>query len=341
MREHLPFPYKRKFGFQVVASCNGLVCLISGKFRYASRKLILWNPVIRKSVMIIDRFFEPLEAVGLGFDSKTGDYKVLTIIEELGQETSLMVNLYSLKANSWKRLPDVSAMLVRQTYRSMVFLNGALHFISMRGWNENPRLIIWGFDLSDEVFHEIMLPRCILDANASHISHPSYQFHLFTCGESLAVSWLKRSIKVMEIWVMKEYGVQGSWMKLSTVRLEEISVSRSLEITGFVFKEDAHVLLSVASSWFDDDDTAVYFHDLKSKETKKLKTVGKHACFFLDNYVESLVLMDKGDDLSKHFETESGDAGATSGNSSGISDLVTGTSSCSLNAPNYLYGFEV
>lgn len=111
-----------------------------------------------------------------------------------------------------------------------------------------------------------------------HGSYISRHFHLFTCGGSLAVSWIRGSIRVMEIWVMKEYAVEGTWTRLSTIRLDSLPVSNELEITGFVLRENAHVLLSVASDYGDAE--KIFLHDLKSQETKKIKTPKKTYLFF-------------------------------------------------------------
>lgn len=345
--EPLYFPYKVNGGFQVVTSCNGLVYLMQGKYNVHSYpiRLILWNPVIRKSMIINKRQnLKALEAAGLGFDSRTCDYKVLTIIEEPGNQSTLMVNLYSLKADSWKRLPDVEAIHDRRmnVHRAMTFLNGSLYFVASR-WRTKPRFMILGFDLSDEVFHEIMLPHCMVDEFSSHWFRRGGDYYLFTCKESLSVLWLRNTVSEMEIWVMKEHGVEGSWTRLSTVRPEGLGYRSALAITGLVFRDDNHVLFTVGS--YEDDRGWIFLHDLKSQETKEITIHEKHAYFFLGDFVESLVLLAKGDDLSRHFGSKSGDGGETScNNSSRLADFVRGASSnvtSSRNATDYQYGYDV
>ncbi|GLU17012.1 hypothetical protein SLE2022_334110 [Rubroshorea leprosula] len=69
-------------------------------------------------------------------------------------------------------------------------------------------------------------------------------------------------------------------------------------------------LLSVMLLGANDD---LHIWDLKSQEFQDLKINGRHDCFFIDSYVESLILLDKGNDLCEHYEIESYDADDTSG----------------------------
>lgn len=298
----LHFPYQHKEGFQVISSCNGLVLLMNGNHTRPRRlpiNLILWNPVIRKSIVLRGKGDSHLEASGIGLDSKSGDYKVVTILDENINRRTLKVEVYSLRNNSWKRLPDVEATLRGNFYLSagMVLLNGVLHFIAFQELRERRHLIL-GFDLEGEVFHEIELPECM-----SRV-HCSYTLYLWVCGESLSVLWQRGVDMALErqIWVMEEYGVRESWTRVSTVSLEDCGFLKMFG--GMVSKKDGKVLMSISPH--KESPAWLVSHDLKSHETNVGDFDEQRACYYLgSNYVESLVLLDKGNDLGLVFETDS------------------------------------
>ncbi|GKV36626.1 hypothetical protein SLEP1_g44734 [Rubroshorea leprosula] len=305
----LHFPYRAKYGFQVFGSCNGFVLLMNGKFGTFPERLILWNPIVRKSLIISEKDLSALAVAGLGFDSRANDYNVLTVSRIMQKDKALKFELYSLNANSWKQLDDVEAIShgsVVVAHREMAFLNGVLHFVALRqcSGGRPPMYLILGFDLEGEVFQEIMLP----DSRVRNYTGPKVQ----VCGESLAVFRLNSTNdgmdSILEIWVMKEYAVEGSWTKLSN-----ISLGGWATVLGF--RKGGHVLLSMNKGSRGIDKVGQMVScDPKSQEIKDLKICGNHYCFFFDSFVESLILLDKGNDLSRYFEVESCCVTGTSSN---------------------------
>ncbi|GKU99611.1 hypothetical protein SLEP1_g12431 [Rubroshorea leprosula] len=290
----LHFPYKSKYGFQTFGSCNGLVCILNGNLKRPVH-FILWNPVIRKSVILPERSFFGLESVGLGYDSRTNDYKILAVSNVLYDEGVLQVEVYSLRHDSWRRLADAQAFYRLTTQRAMTFLNGNLHFAAFRSGRD----LILGFDMGEEVFREIMLPDRMSLRN----------FGVWACQDLLSVMLLGANDD-LHIWVMKEYGIVQSWTQLSTVNLGDFKSPRRLG-----FRNNGHVFLGVVNLHFQEEDIAgrMVSQDLKSQEFQDLKIDGRHDCFFIDSYVESLILLNKGNDLCEHYEIESYDADDTSG----------------------------
>lgn len=217
----------------------------------------------------------------------TTNYKVLTIVEELGDYTTLRVELYSLKANSWKRLPNVETYFRRYGHsnRDMVFLNGALHFIATRE-SSMPKLVILGFDLGDEVF-----PECMQIDLGNRF--------LWKFEESLSVLWIrsKETASELEIWVMKKYGVEESWSLVSRVWLGGYPFKWCFN--GSLQRKNGHVLLSFTDCETEYSTSQMILHDVKSQETKYLGYLNQElTCCFLGTFVESLILLDKGNDLS-------------------------------------------
>ncbi|GLT65911.1 hypothetical protein SLA2020_383110 [Shorea laevis] len=238
-------------------------------------------------------------------------------------DKALKVELYSLNANSWKQLDDVEAIShgsVVRVNREMAFLNGVLHFVALRhsSGGRPPMYLILGFDLEGEVFQEIMLPD-----SGVHI-HNYIRPKVQVCGESLAVVRLNPTNNgmdsILEIWVMKEYAVEGSWTKLSNIN---ISLGGCARVLGF--RKDGHVLLSMEKdrSWWRIERVGQMVScDPKSQEIKDLKICGNHYRFFFDSFVESLILLDKGNDLSGYFKVESRYVTGTSSNATSSRNVM-------------------
>ena len=69
--QNVEFPLTSSF--RLIGSVNGLFCLFEDK------RFILWNPYIRKFI-ILRKTYGPLTCrSGFGFDSRTNDYKVMRI----------------------------------------------------------------------------------------------------------------------------------------------------------------------------------------------------------------------------------------------------------------------
>ncbi|KAK9016741.1 hypothetical protein V6N11_079235 [Hibiscus sabdariffa] len=91
------------------------------------------------------------------------------------------------------------------------FVNGAVHWIGYQKRNNvGFTNVILGFDLSAEEFFEISLLESLIGLGPMDLSTMKY-------GESsIAVLKSDRGSED-ELWVMKEYGVVGSWTKASTL----------------------------------------------------------------------------------------------------------------------------
>ncbi|XP_059651123.1 F-box/kelch-repeat protein At3g06240-like [Cornus florida] len=127
----------------MVGYCNGMVCIIDDIMYFSDRTLYLWNPSVRKFVLlprprIITGRYERVLGFGFGFDSTTNDYKVVRIVYLPGGYISggtEEVDIYSLKEGGWRRI-SVSGPVPRIDYeeQSNAYLNGAIHWI-YRGLN--------------------------------------------------------------------------------------------------------------------------------------------------------------------------------------------------------------
>ncbi|PHU12465.1 hypothetical protein BC332_19395 [Capsicum chinense] len=159
--KQLNFPFKADSGnhFRVVGFCNGLFCVSDDLFRYRDT-VILWNPAIRKSIILAKPrvHFGPygpyMFCLGFGFDEKKSDFKVVRIAylqDGNGAYTVLPpeVEVYSLSTGLWKTVKkDIRCRIVEYFYSS-VYLKGAIHWVSYRkneGGDFANRLLVFHLD---------------------------------------------------------------------------------------------------------------------------------------------------------------------------------------------------
>ncbi|KAF9624640.1 hypothetical protein IFM89_012153 [Coptis chinensis] len=100
-----------------------------------------------------------------------------------------------------------------QTY--YVLVNGVTHWLGC----ESKGVTIC-FDIKDEHFYEMQLP----DLDVNYLSHPGEaRVSLGELGGLLSLFYMFQA-KEVNIWVMGEYGVAGTWTKLFKVGQNEMSV---------------------------------------------------------------------------------------------------------------------
>ncbi|XP_050243943.1 F-box protein CPR1-like [Quercus robur] len=267
----------------LVGTCNGLLCLSN---TYDINRFFLLNPSGRKFVELplpnvtLHNYFEP--SLGFGYDSKTNDYKVVRAVSLKLMEDSCVfqnpqppvVEVYSLSTGQWKMLSAPVCVVLYGNCQKQAFVNGALHWLASRitttNDGKNKVHFVLVLDLGDEVFHEILLPE-------------SLQYDLCTSvsvyGNSIAMFQSDSYDCILNIWVMKEYGVASSWMK--------VHQNRTLSILRAVgFRRNGEVVLQMFSggrlvSW-----------NPESQKIKELRIIG-FSFTFVGYYVENLVLLDK------------------------------------------------
>ncbi|XP_022734374.1 F-box protein CPR30-like [Durio zibethinus] len=265
--------------FIEIGSCNGLVCL-----RQDVLNFIFWNPSIQKYITLPKPSISCLDdnaysIFGFGFDSRTNDYKLLIVAVEKA-ETLREAYLFSLNENSWKRVAAISPYYAIEGEISSTFANGAVHWLAYQRRNDGGfRNMILGFDISSDEFLVIRLPESLIDLCPMDLSIMKY--------EESSIAVLKRDWEdgeQLEMWIMKEYGVVESWTK--ALHLTDQS-GRLPRVLGF--RKNGEVLLEV-------DSGEMASLDLNCHQMEHLGIEAESGFLFVDSYVESLVLLDKGVD---------------------------------------------
>ncbi|CAL5403873.1 unnamed protein product [Camellia sinensis] len=244
----LQFPFRGfNKAFQIVSSCNGLVCL-SDDFYCIMNNVILWNPIIKKSLTL------PLprtstnwlqgpasQVIGFGFDPKTIDFKVLklTYFEE-GLDHFLLKNppfieLYSLRLGSWTDIGVVAPMCLVHYNLSQAFVDGTINWVPDDKNMSNALILL--FDLRDEVFGELNLPESLVKLNPLTLSIAEFRKSIVVCHEPYISS------SKCFVWV-KEHGKVESWTKLYTIDTVEMGEVLFLRGNGEVVLSSRNGLIA-------------------------------------------------------------------------------------------------
>ncbi|CAL2259621.1 unnamed protein product [Prunus armeniaca] len=302
---------------RVVGTCDGLICLADDMFCYCYN-FFIWNPAIRKLVTlprpaITFRTHGGYNAsIGFGFDANTNDYKVVRVVtlqhEGVGPT---LAEVYSLATGSWTSVGSVtpSCQLSRA---SQAFVNGALHWPALRRTDYGSNYFILTFEVGSKLFREIRVPKSLIEYNY----HLGLWLSISGDGKSIALFSMDYRCEdsFLEIWVMKEYGMEESWTKLITLGPQG---PERLLPRASCFRKNGEVLLILSGARVAFSTGSIlsnqytfYGHraksnhelvslDLVSKTIKNLGISGEAYQYCnVDSYKESLVLSDQTDAVS-------------------------------------------
>ncbi|XP_009797750.2 LOW QUALITY PROTEIN: F-box protein CPR1-like [Nicotiana sylvestris] len=226
--EELDHPLKQPYGpTQVLGSCHGLI--LSNNLSDNG----VWNPstkMFRKlPVCHVNppQNHGPREVAGLsqicggfGYDTSANDYKVVKIAQFYHFSGSSLVTVtmvYSLKLGLWKKkIQDCPYWLVKED--NGTFAAGALHWLaSTEPSSEWSPWVLIGLNLGSERFELVPYPE--------NLGKPLH-LNLAVLGECLCLisghvvvrtNAKNHVLDHVDIWVMKDYGVKESWIKLFSV----------------------------------------------------------------------------------------------------------------------------
>lgn len=184
---------------KLLGSCNGLLCLGLGE-----RNVIVWNPCVGEYKKVQEPEGEGDGSYGFGYDSCNDDYKLVRVIPGNGSDKMISVDVFSLKANSWRRV-CYGGYRFDLLDRMGTFFNGSVYWQAKQG-DTNRMTLIVSFDLVEEKFREMPKP------DGRFATGPM----LGVLGESLCACRSEFG-KDVELWAMKQEGAEVSWIKLANV----------------------------------------------------------------------------------------------------------------------------
>ncbi|XP_010688552.4 F-box protein CPR1 [Beta vulgaris subsp. vulgaris] len=204
-----------------VGSCNGLLCMSSALLPVfmvlnpcTGMDLKIPYPYIRYTSTHIVSFYS-----GFGFDSIDNDYKIVLILDRHVQRRDVLV--YSLNNNaskSWRLVHSTSSpkeLLIdhrkkaQHHHRKGVLINN--HLLHWKFSCSPIEYRIACFDLESENWvKDVPLPEYYRETTT--IKHEQLHISVLDCCLCLLIRNLNE--KGWDLWVMKEYGVKESWVKL-------------------------------------------------------------------------------------------------------------------------------
>ncbi|KAK9287824.1 hypothetical protein L1049_016266 [Liquidambar formosana] len=198
----------------ILGSCDGLLLVAAG----LADTCFLLNPSTRESIELPNSPFgaescDNFSIYGFGYDSSIDDYKVVKICFDDDDEAVCskgIVSVYSLRANSWRRIEDSPfCHSVNDLSPPGVLLNGALHWLVWSHRGSDILGVIACLDLVDEKFRDVPPPN-LDESFAQHTLGV-----LGGCLYMLVSTTFDCDGCDYDVFVMKEYGVRESWTKFT------------------------------------------------------------------------------------------------------------------------------
>ncbi|KAL1834427.1 hypothetical protein ACET3Z_004078 [Daucus carota] len=268
-------------GAEFFGAANGLVCLSKNQMN----ELFILNPSTRKARKIpsapayFPRSFDSSEIglCGFGYDHVNDDYKIVKIGECHVKFRGILVIVYSLKTNSWKRIQNVPSKNTQFLGDRGLFANGALHWFTISGIMDFANIV--SYDLGLEMFKEIPFP-----------PHGTFGRSLVPVEESFGILYNYPSR--VDVWLMNNSGEGNLWSKVLSLKqagpLGPFSFVRPVAFS----KCHKNVLLEV-------DRAKLVWYDIKRKRVKNVRIHGIPNSFESYLFIESLLQItnDKEDKL--------------------------------------------
>uniref|UniRef100_A0A7N2MYS3 F-box domain-containing protein n=1 Tax=Quercus lobata TaxID=97700 RepID=A0A7N2MYS3_QUELO len=286
--------------YMIVGFCNGLFCLASRE-KELCHVIYLWNPSIRMLKKLVatrfNRKHNERAAIGFAYDSLNSDFKILRIVcDAMFNESEAEAEIYTLSSDSWRKVVISMESLRTEpklgticcVWGPFTFYNGALHALAFSiGY-----LFILSFDISDESFHEIMMPRNHLDGVTINI--PKLAVHKglpanFVFAHDLGNE--RNGSVLCHVWVMEEYGVPESWTRKFVIPMEWVCMGHFFGCTN-----NGELLIKNA--------TGLVSFDLESQNQNILAIEDANWVAFSANSMESLVLLDGDRESLREVEEE-------------------------------------
>ncbi|KAL5727731.1 hypothetical protein ACHQM5_000891 [Ranunculus cassubicifolius] len=206
-------------------SCNGLVCS-------RGKPYFVCNPVTGEHMVIPKPPLWDVEDVvnGFGYDTVKEVFKFVRVIKvvENAEKCVTVAQLYNFSTGKWRLIPEVPYVFKdKENEESNVCVNGALHWLGCPVDKSGDSESIISFRFDSEEFKQLLLPIPTSDRDCFGFRGTVRRFdqYLVVLGEFLCVVHEFRQEEI-EVWIMKKYGLQSSWVKEYSIK----DVTGSLDI---------------------------------------------------------------------------------------------------------------
>lgn len=236
---------KEAVGEKLWGSCYSLIYFVC-----FNECILLWNPTTQKTRLIPDPLMTSSDGTlfyGLGYDFSTDDYKMVRASCSISSR-SISFEVFNLKTGYWK-MGQAVHINIDNPDEIGIFSNGSIHWLVRHSGGSDKREKVLSFDIKDEIFIETSLPD---GGGFSFLGDMKGCLYAVCGGDGADV----------DVWVMKEYGVESSWTKV--IKLNWVEFSCDYGMWPVCFTQDNDVIIDL-DSW-----TTVRY-SLSNKTIKKLK----------------------------------------------------------------------
>ncbi|KAL8459558.1 hypothetical protein ACS0TY_036887 [Phlomoides rotata] len=184
---------------------------------------------------------------------------------------SVECKVYTIGTGLWRSVAPPPAQVTYTLRKSGIFVNGNLHWVTH---DSNATLYISCFDLETELFSTFSPPPLIKNARPDLI--------LTALEGSLCLCEYTHTSNdcTLNIWLMKEYGVEKSWTK-------EFVIQSEVSYYPIRLSKDGVILMEVKSC--DIVDGVIFHYSSKNKTTQRISNIVGYTGNFPVSHTPSLL----------------------------------------------------
>ncbi|XP_026440544.1 F-box protein At3g07870-like [Papaver somniferum] len=272
----LPYPgYQSQFDYDMLGSCNGLVCIQKRCYWNLAEPFLICNPITGEVVHVPKTNTYRLAGwasnfiIGFGYCDSKNEYKIVRTYT-LCMEPRLApacVQVYTIGGDREWRKKECIINIPESGSRIGIYANGSLHWLDLRNSIKHKDCSIIAFDLEDEKFHFIAIP-CVED-----VQYKQYRVNLLG-GDHLYLVHTIYQNHCTNIWAYKrkntnipkgKYKDTSSWhwIKEFNIEWEE------------TFWKDVLLFVPIAITRYDEflllnNHKTLYCYDLKTSTMNQL-----------------------------------------------------------------------
>ncbi|KAJ0903547.1 putative F-box domain-containing protein [Helianthus annuus] len=261
---------------------HGLVCLHGWSRDRVKRKklIVLWNPLIRKSVCISIPDHQRDDVIGFGVCPKTSDPKIVKITRKA------KAKVFTLSSGAWR------SVLMNTPFKSLHFRNtqvvidGVIYWLAYDDITDKLRLC--SFDLASEEFGEVVNINIAVPYYLVGRPRNICMYNISKINESLIVL-TPDGFCDCNVWMMLKNGVsRPSFTKLFTLTDVDVDVDSMIG-----FRKNGQPIIDHSKTRGFDCELKVY--EPCSKRINGLGIYG--SAFMMTSYTESLLLLNHSDSV--------------------------------------------
>ncbi|XP_026420432.1 F-box protein CPR1-like [Papaver somniferum] len=248
-RCEIHYPFETKGKVEILGSSNGLLCIHVGEY-FDESTICIWNPTTKEykrvpkspngqfpSDLIMHDF---MNAFGFCYDCRIDDYKFIKVVGFIGVPSRSGVQVYKLGSDSWSIHRFIPYYFPCNTRRSGISVHESLHWLARPGvesyLQESPDVIV-SFNICEERFDALAFPASVENENVIK------EQELGALDGCLCLLLQNPDCRV-DLWVMREYGVRGSWSILFRTT-HDLVVNHHIRSNFLVYSfENGEVLLA-------------------------------------------------------------------------------------------------